>query len=127
MSALLRRPTAKRIAVLALLLVAVAASFWSSSRYPELDGKAVMGESTGLEDPLSFEALIVIQPGDSVPSRVLYSTINWLNTNRRGMALGFPSPRSFSPSWRCWSDVASAQGSAIRRWVSPSVRHWDCA
>lgn len=47
-----------------------------------------MGGSAQLEDPLSFEASIQIQPGDNVPERILFTTINWVETNLEGMAFG---------------------------------------
>lgn len=73
--------------VLAVILV-TAVTFWSGSRYPSLDEKAIMGGSAKLEDPLSFEASIQIQPSDGTLRRILYTTINWVETNLQGMAFG---------------------------------------
>ena len=70
------------------VVIVVAASFWSGSRYPSLDEKSIMGGSARLEDPLSFEASIQIQPSDGVVTRIVSSTINWLETNLEGMAFG---------------------------------------
>ena len=47
-----------------------------------------MGGSAQLEDPLSFEASIQIQPNDSTFRRIVYTTINWIETNLEGMAFG---------------------------------------
>ena len=70
-------------------IIAVAAvTFWSGSRYPSLGEKAAMGDSAMLEDPLSFEASIQIQPDDGPLERVVYTTINWIETNLEGMAFG---------------------------------------
>ena len=41
-----------------------------------------------LEDPLSFEAALEIQRGDPVDQRIVYTTVNWLHTNERGMLFG---------------------------------------
>ena len=71
-----------------MLLSISAIVFWSGSRYPSLDEKAIMGGSATLEDPLSFEATLQAQPGDELRTRILYSTINWLETNFEGMAFG---------------------------------------
>jgi uncharacterized membrane protein YraQ (UPF0718 family) len=78
----------KRIIFILAVIVVTAVTFWSGSRYPSLDEKAIMGGSAALEDPLSFEASIQIQPSDTAARRIAYSTINWLETNLEGMAFG---------------------------------------
>jgi len=80
--------TNKRFAFVIMLLSISAIVFWSGSRDPSLDEKAIMGGSATLEDPLSFEATLQAQPGDEMLTRVLYSTINWVETNFEGMAFG---------------------------------------
>ena len=70
------------------VIVVVAVTFWSGSRYPSLDEKSIMGGSARLEDPLSFEASIQIQPSDGTVKRIASTTINWLETNLEGMAFG---------------------------------------
>ena len=78
----------KRVFFVLAVIVVTAAIFWSGSRYPSLDQKAIMGGSTALEDPLSFEASIQIQPDHGPVQRITYSTINWIETNLEGMAFG---------------------------------------
>lgn len=78
----------KRILFICAVIVVTAVTFWSGSRYPSLDQKAIMGGSAVLEDPLSFEASIQIQPNDGTAERVIYTTINWIETNLEGMAFG---------------------------------------
>jgi uncharacterized membrane protein YraQ (UPF0718 family) len=78
----------KRVLFVLAVIIATAVTFWSGSRYPSLDEKAIMGGSAQLEDPLSFEASIQIQPNDSAAKRILYTTINWIETNLEGMAFG---------------------------------------
>ena len=78
----------KRVLFVLAVIIATAVTFWSGSRYPSLDEKAIMGGSAQLEDPLSFEASIQIQPNDGVSKRILYTTINWIETNLEGMAFG---------------------------------------
>jgi len=78
----------KRILFVFTVIVVAAVSFWSGSRYPSLDEKSIMGGSARLEDPLSFEASIQIQPSDSIVRRIVSTTINWLETNLEGMAFG---------------------------------------
>jgi uncharacterized membrane protein YraQ (UPF0718 family) len=78
----------KRFLFIFAVIIVAAASFWSGSRYPSLDEKSIMGGSARLEDPLSFEASIQIQPSDDVITRIVSTTINWLETNLEGMAFG---------------------------------------
>ena len=78
----------RRILFIVTIIVATAVAFWSGSRYPSLDQKAIMGGAANLEDPLSFEASIQIQPDDGAAARILYTTINWIETNLEGMAFG---------------------------------------
>ena len=78
----------KRILFVIAVIVVAAVTFWSGSRYPSLDEKSIMGGSAVLEDPLSFEAAIQIQPNDGLVERIAYTTINWLETNLEGMAFG---------------------------------------
>jgi len=78
----------KRIWVICGVIVVTAVTFWSGSRYPSLGEKAIMGGSAVLEDPLSFEASIQIQTNDGIVERVVYTTINWIETNLEGMAFG---------------------------------------
>ena len=77
-----------RILLVIAVIVATAVTFWIGSRYPSLDEKAIMGRSALLEDPLAFEALIQIQRSDSLPERIVYTTINWVETVLEGMAFG---------------------------------------
>jgi uncharacterized membrane protein YraQ (UPF0718 family) len=78
----------KRIIFVCAVIVVTAVTFWSGSRYPSLDQKAIMGGSAVLEDPLAFEASIQIQPNDGTVERIIYTTINWIETNLQGMAFG---------------------------------------
>ena len=77
-----------RILLVLAVLATTATMFWSGSRYPSLNEKAIMGGSAALEDPLSFEASLQTQPGDPLPQRILFSTVNWVETNLEGMTFG---------------------------------------
>ncbi len=87
--ALVRREHRRRIALMSLLMLVLAFSFWSGSRYPVLNEKAIMGGETAAEDPLTFMAYIQNQRGDPLPKRVVVSAINWGMENRKGMTFGF--------------------------------------
>lgn len=88
MNSLVAKADQKRL-VFAIALVAVlAALFWTQSRYPALDEKALMSGAIQLEDPLSFEAKYPVTPDMPVLTRIGYSTLNWLYTNKQGMTFG---------------------------------------
>jgi len=78
----------KRIVLAIVLIIALAANFWTGSRYPSLNDKAIMGGEAQLEDPLSFESLLPVEPSDPALKKIVYVTINWANTNRQGMTFG---------------------------------------
>lgn len=71
-----------------LLVAVLAFLFWTESRYPSLDEKAMMSGAIQLEDPLSFEALIPLSEDHSTIERIAISTVNWVKTNRNGMTFG---------------------------------------
>jgi uncharacterized membrane protein YraQ (UPF0718 family) len=77
-----------RIVFAALVVAVLAFYFWTQSRYPQLDDKAGMSGTIQLEDPLSFEAAIQFAPTAPLWQKIVYTTINWLKTNRRGMTFG---------------------------------------
>ena len=85
---IIARETRVRFFIALALLSVIAFMFWTSSRYPSLGDKALMAGSIQLEDPLSFEALYTIEPQFPVWKKILLTTINWLDTNRKGMIFG---------------------------------------
>ncbi len=86
---LIRGDQSKRLVFAALVMIALATFFWTSSRYPSLDEKAMMSGAIQLEDPLGFEALIALDPTASTIERIGVSTVNWINTNKKGMTFGW--------------------------------------
>ena len=81
-------PYRKRLFLTALLIVLLAYLFWSGSRYPALDEKAMMSGAIQLEDALSFEAAFPVRADMGLLERVFWSTLNWINTNKKGMSFG---------------------------------------
>lgn len=77
-----------RLALAALLVIVLAVMFWTGSRYPSLDEKAMMSGAITLEDPLSFEAVIPVTPDQPFLQRWSYSSVNWIDTNKKGMTFG---------------------------------------
>lgn len=86
---LIRGDQSKRLVFAALVMIALAAFFWTNSRYPSLDEKAMMSGAIQLEDPLGFEALIALDPTAGRIERIGVSTVNWINTNKKGMTFGW--------------------------------------
>ena len=88
MVALLRTLPIARLAFAASFVIILAVMFWSQSRYPSLNDKAIMSGSIQLEDPLSFEVLLPIDPVYPVWKKIAFTTVNWVKTNKNGMIFG---------------------------------------
>lgn len=71
-----------------LILVVLAGLFWTGSRYPSLNEKALMSGALQLEDALSFEARFEITGDMGLAERLFFSTLNWIDTNKKGMTFG---------------------------------------
>ena len=84
-----------RLLLALVLLFIIGAYFWSQSRNPDLNDKALMGGAIQLQDSLSFEARFPVDPVWPVWKRIGYTTLNWLWTNRRGMLFGVLFGRRF--------------------------------
>ena len=82
------RPFEKRFFLALLLVAIIAAQFWTSSRYPALNEKAMMSGAIQLEDPLSFEAYFEIRPEYPAWRKISLTTLNWVKTNQQGMIFG---------------------------------------
>ncbi len=70
-----------------LVILSVAIVFWSGSRVPQLNEKATMGAETNI-NALGFDTVFVIQPNDSTLKKIAYTTVNWVDTNKKGMTFG---------------------------------------
>lgn len=80
----------KNKAFLLLLLGLIAASFnfWLTSRYPDLGAKSALGGNAPLAG-LGFGPLYEIKQNFTFAEKLFYGTLNWLDTNRRGMTFSF--------------------------------------
>ena len=74
-----------------------------------------MGGETMLEDPLSFEAFLELQEGDSTGRLILLTTINWINTNLRGMAFGLLLGAAFPGELRGGTPRPHGSDRGVRR------------
>lgn len=78
----------RRFTILIIFLVCVACSFWLVSRYPALDTKAALSGTEAFEDPMTNEAHFHASRNADFPTRVMITTLNWYETNWRGMVFG---------------------------------------
>ena len=78
----------RRFKILLIFLILVACSFWLVSRYPALDTKAALSGMEAFEDPLTNEAHFHVSRNADFYTRVMITTLNWYQTNWRGMAFG---------------------------------------
>jgi uncharacterized membrane protein YraQ (UPF0718 family) len=77
----------KRLVIISIICIAIAGYFWTQSRYPALNEKAMM--SSRLEtNRLSFNTKFDIDENASFTNRILLGTANWAYTNKQGMTFG---------------------------------------
>lgn len=88
-------PSGLRLVLALLLLAVITLLFWTGSRYPALNEKLMMSGAIQLEDPLSFEAKYQLTETMGIAERVFYTTLNWINTNKKGMTFGILFAASF--------------------------------
>lgn len=77
----------KRLFIAMILVFTLAISFWTGSRYPQLNEKAQMGGQTQTMG-LSFDFVHIILLEDTYASKIFYNTLNWIETNKKGMIFG---------------------------------------
>jgi uncharacterized membrane protein YraQ (UPF0718 family) len=87
--------TNRRLTILIVFILLVMAGFWGSSRYPALSNKAALSGTAGFEDTMTHEAAFHIPDDATLPTQVLYTTLNWYETNWRGMAFGLVLAAAF--------------------------------
>lgn len=88
MTSLVAHFTERRLVLAAIMIGVLATLFWTQSRYPQLDEKAMMSGAIQLEDPIAFDVVYPISPEMPVFERVAKTTVNWLDTNKKGMTFG---------------------------------------
>jgi len=76
------------VVILVVFIIGVVAAFWWVSRYPALGEKAAMSGTEAFEDPMTHQAHFHAPSKAPLHTRVLYTTLNWYETNWRGMAFG---------------------------------------
>lgn len=74
--------------ILVGFIIATVACFWWVSRYPALGDKAAMSGAESFEDPMTHQAHFHAPAKAPLYTRVFYTTLNWYETNWKGMAFG---------------------------------------
>ena len=77
----------KRLLIAILFVAATAGYFWSQSRIPQLNEKALMGGDSDI-DAIGFDVVLAVRADDPAWKRIAYTTVNWLKTNQKGMMFG---------------------------------------
>ncbi|MCP4284957.1 MAG: hypothetical protein GY792_10960 [Gammaproteobacteria bacterium] len=75
----------RRIILIVLVIISIAIGFWTSSRYPALQGKADMTGVVSLIDPLVHDPIWIVEKTESFVKQVAATTVNWVWTNKKGM------------------------------------------
>ncbi|MEM9101014.1 MAG: FG-GAP-like repeat-containing protein [Pseudomonadota bacterium] len=78
----------KRMTVIAVLAIAITLFFWMGSRYPDLNTKALMANSGSVQDTLTVWPILSIHESMPLAQKILFSTINWIHNNLKGMTFG---------------------------------------
>ena len=77
----------KRLIIGLMLTIGVAASFWMGSRYPDLNEKGAIGVERDLQG-IAFDIVLPVSPDDPAWKKIVFTTVNWMDTNKKGMAFG---------------------------------------
>ena len=77
----------KRLFISLATVCSLAVAFWLGSRYPQLNEKAQMGGQTQTMG-LSFDFVHIILMEDSYTAKIISNTLNWIETNKKGMIFG---------------------------------------
>lgn len=75
-------------------LVVITSVFWLGSRVPQLNEKAMMAGSTDISG-LAFDPIVSYAPDAPIWKKITYNTINWIDTNKKGMAFGILCAAAF--------------------------------
>ena len=84
----------KRALIFCLFIAVVSVIFWTTSRYPQLQGKAslvnIMSETgvSEVHDTIAHRRVTEYAPTDSFIEKVKATAINWYAANRKGMSFG---------------------------------------
>lgn len=78
----------KRAGLLILVLAGYSLYFWTTSRYPDLNAKALMAEQGTVADTIAAWPTFSVSVSDPTWKKIALTTANWIMDNRRGMIYG---------------------------------------
>lgn len=104
----------KRITYLSVIAVALSFYFWIVSRYPALNDKAGMMREAPTYDILTLGPWFKYSSSDSFFIKVLYTTLNWYNSNWRGMLFGLVLAGLFLAISREWKGMHTSTGTGLK-------------
>ena len=105
----------RRLMLAGFMTLLIALTFWLGSRYPSLDEKAMMGGDIQLE-ALGFDTVVEVRESDPFLYRAFGTTVNWIDTNKRGMAFGLVLAACIMTLLSLFCGARSAACSPTRRW-----------
>lgn len=85
---MIKKGWVKPCVILLFFMVVAVLHFWLSSRYPGLNAKATLNTTAPLS-ALGFDPVIEIKDSFSTTEKIFWNTVNWVNTNRKGMTFSF--------------------------------------
>ncbi|WP_141735464.1 FG-GAP-like repeat-containing protein [Oligoflexus tunisiensis] len=87
-----------RFILATLAVVTLVVTFGYFSRYPDLNNKAVVAENHSVADTISMWPILKVTATDPMWKKIAYTTVNWTNDNKKGMAFGITLAALLS----CW-------------------------
>lgn len=78
----------KPVIILCFFMVLTCLHFWFTSRYPELQAKSILSNNAPLSS-LGFETLVPVKETAALWEKILWGSVNWAYTNKKGMTFAF--------------------------------------
>lgn len=88
----------KPFIILLLCMMLAGVYFWTTSRYPDLSGKSMMGTNAPTSS-IGFAPIIAVDETMPVWQKILAETVNWVHTNKKGMSFAFIFGSFFLSLW----------------------------
>lgn len=77
----------KKLVLIGIIIAVLAFFFWTGSRYPALNDKAIMGNEMPMTG-IGFDTLVEVDASDGTVMLIIKNTVNWAYTNKQGMTFG---------------------------------------